>query len=82
MTSWRRYARAGWPAPASTSAPPGAAAGRRPAVGDAAGVLLTPHVAIYGTPYRERWLEMLIENCRRFDAGLPLLNVVDKLSWF
>ena len=48
----------------------------------APGVLLTPHVAIYGTPYRERWLEMLIDNCRRFEAGEPLRNVVDKRSWF
>jgi phosphoglycerate dehydrogenase-like enzyme len=41
-------------------------------------VLITPHVAIYGTPYREKWEAMLIENCRRFAAGQPLLNLVDK----
>ena len=45
-------------------------------------VLITPHVAIYGTPYREKWEDMLIENCRRFAAGQPLLNVVDKEKWF
>jgi phosphoglycerate dehydrogenase-like enzyme len=45
-------------------------------------VLITPHVAIYGTPYREKWEAMLIENCRRFAAGEPLLNVVDKEKWF
>ena len=45
-------------------------------------VLITPHVAIYGTPYREKWEGMLIENCRRFAAGQPLLNVVDKEKWF
>ena len=45
-------------------------------------VLITPHVAIYGTPYREKWEAMLIENCRRFAAGQPLLNVVDKEKWF
>jgi phosphoglycerate dehydrogenase-like enzyme len=45
-------------------------------------VLITPHVAIYGTPYREKWEAMLIENCRRFAAGQPLLNLVDKKKWF
>src|SRR6201982_1306536 len=45
-------------------------------------VLNTPHVAIYGTPYREKWEAMLIENCRRFAAGQPLLNLVDKEKWF
>jgi phosphoglycerate dehydrogenase-like enzyme len=40
-------------------------------------VLITPHVAIYGTPYRDKWEAILIENCRRFAAGEPLLNVVD-----
>jgi phosphoglycerate dehydrogenase-like enzyme len=45
-------------------------------------VLITPHVAIYGTPYRDKWEAMLIENCRRFAAGQPLLNVVDKEKWF
>src|SRR5215510_9472629 len=37
-------------------------------------VLITPHVAIYGTPYRDRWEAILIENCRRFAVGQPLLN--------
>ena len=46
------------------------------------GVLLTPHVAIFGAPYKERWLALLIENCRRFGRGEELLNVVDKQSWF
>jgi phosphoglycerate dehydrogenase-like enzyme len=45
-------------------------------------VLITPHVAIHGTPYREKWEAMLIENCRRFAAGQPLLNSVDKGKWF
>jgi phosphoglycerate dehydrogenase-like enzyme len=45
-------------------------------------VLITPHVAIYGTPYRDKWEAMLIENCRRFAAGEKLLNVVDKEKWF
>jgi len=25
---------------------------------------------------------MLIENCRRFAAGQPVLNIVDKEKWF
>ena len=45
-------------------------------------VLITPHVAIYGTPYRDKWEAILIENCRRFAAGEPLLNLVDKEKWF
>jgi phosphoglycerate dehydrogenase-like enzyme len=45
-------------------------------------VLITPHVAIYGTPYRDKWEAILLENCRRFAAGEPLLNVVDKQKWF
>jgi len=45
-------------------------------------VLITPHVAIYETPYREKWEAMLIDNCRRFAAGQPLLNLVDKEKWF
>ena len=45
-------------------------------------VLITPHVAILGTPYRQKWEQILLENCRRFAAGQPLLNVVDKEKWF
>lgn len=46
------------------------------------GVLLTPHVAILGAPYQPKREAILIENCRRFAAGQPLLNVVDKANWF
>jgi len=45
-------------------------------------VLITPHVAILGTPYRLRWERILLENCCRFAAGEPLINVVDKRLWF
>ena len=45
-------------------------------------VLITPHVAIHGAPYRQQWEELLLENCRRFAAGAPLLNVVDKNKWY
>ena len=45
-------------------------------------VLITPHVATYGAPYRQEWEVMLLENCRRCAAGEPLLNVVDKRRWY
>jgi phosphoglycerate dehydrogenase-like enzyme len=47
-----------------------------------AGVLITPHVAGVGPYLQERRTELLLENCRRFSAGQPLLNVVDKANWF
>ncbi len=46
------------------------------------GVLLTPHVAILGAPYQPKREAILLENCRRFASGEPLLNVVDKANWF
>jgi phosphoglycerate dehydrogenase-like enzyme len=46
------------------------------------GVLITPHIAVYGAPNQERREALLLENCRRFAEGEPLLNVVDKRLWF
>lgn len=46
------------------------------------GVLITPHVAGDGPYLQERRTEVLLDNCRRFAAGEPLRNVVDKASWF
>jgi phosphoglycerate dehydrogenase-like enzyme len=46
------------------------------------GVLLTPHVAGVGPYLQERRTELLLDNCRRFNEGLPLRNVVDKARWF
>jgi phosphoglycerate dehydrogenase-like enzyme len=46
------------------------------------GALLTPHVGGEGPHLRERREAVLRENCRRFGAGRPLINVVDKASWF
>ncbi len=46
------------------------------------GVLITPHTAGYGPYLDERRYEILLDNCRRFLAGQPLRNVVDKSSWF
>jgi phosphoglycerate dehydrogenase-like enzyme len=46
-------------------------------------VLITPHVAAENAPHLyERRTEILLENCRRFAGGEPLLNVVDKQNRF
>ncbi len=44
-------------------------------------VLITPHCAAASPRMPERHLETLLENLRRFVAGQPLLNVVDKRMW-
>ena len=46
------------------------------------GVLLTPHTAGYGPYLDDRRFEVLSDNCRRFAAGQPLRNLVDKSRWF
>ncbi|MGH7324111.1 MAG: D-2-hydroxyacid dehydrogenase [Candidatus Rokuibacteriota bacterium] len=46
------------------------------------GVLITPHTAGYGPYLDERRFGILLDNCRRFLAGQPLRNVVDKARWF
>jgi phosphoglycerate dehydrogenase-like enzyme len=46
------------------------------------GVLITPHVAGTGPYLQERRTELFIDNCKRFNDGLPLRNVVDKANWF
>ena len=46
------------------------------------GVLMTPHTAGYGPHLDERRLDVLLDNARRFLAGQPLRNVVDKAHWF
>ena len=45
-------------------------------------VLITPHSAGFGPYLDDRRFEILLDNCRRFLAGQPLRNVVDKASWF
>ena len=46
-------------------------------------VLLTPHVAVADAEdVAERRYALLAENARRFLAGEPLRNVVDKARWF
>jgi phosphoglycerate dehydrogenase-like enzyme len=46
------------------------------------GVLITPHTAGFGPHLDERRFEILLDNCRRFLAGQPLRNAVDKKRWF
>jgi phosphoglycerate dehydrogenase-like enzyme len=46
------------------------------------GVLLTPHVAGYGPHLDERRFAIILDNCRRFLAGQPLRNRVDKPRWY
>ena len=45
--------------------------------------LLTPHVAARGAAnLGERQFAIVLENARRFAAGEPLRNVVDKAAWY
>jgi phosphoglycerate dehydrogenase-like enzyme len=44
--------------------------------------LLTPHIAVVGPYILERRLGVLCDNAQRFEAGLPLRNVVDKALWY
>ncbi|RIK38351.1 MAG: D-2-hydroxyacid dehydrogenase [Chloroflexi bacterium] len=46
-------------------------------------VLLTPHIAVKDAEnIPDRQFAILLDNARRFAAGAPLRNVVDKASWF
>jgi phosphoglycerate dehydrogenase-like enzyme len=45
-------------------------------------VIITPHTAAASPRVAERHLATLLDNLRRFVAGQPLLNVVDKTRWF
>jgi phosphoglycerate dehydrogenase-like enzyme len=49
---------------------------------DMENVVITPHVAGVGPHTGERRHQVLLENLRRFVAGEPLINVVDKERWF
>lgn len=45
--------------------------------------ILTPHIAVHDVGgLEERWWDVFSENARRFAAGQPLRNVVDKALWF
>ncbi len=46
-------------------------------------VLLTPHVAAHrAANLAERQFAIVLENARRFSAGQPLYNVVNKAAWY
>lgn len=45
-------------------------------------ILLTPHVAADGPDLEPARQALIVENARRFAAGEPLLNVVDKREWY
>jgi len=45
-------------------------------------VILTPHIAGRGVDLDPARVAVVTENARRFAARQPLLNVVDKASWF
>jgi phosphoglycerate dehydrogenase-like enzyme len=46
-------------------------------------VLLTPHIAVKDAEnIPERQFEILLDNTRRFAAGEPLRNVVNKAAWY
>jgi len=49
---------------------------------DAPNVLLTPHTAGFGPYLDDRRRDLLVENAKRFAAGQPLVNVVNKSLWF
>ncbi len=49
---------------------------------DMENVIITPHTAGAGPHIAERREAILLENLRRFVAGQPLENVVDKVRWF
>lgn len=49
---------------------------------DMENAILTPHVAAASPHIAERHLATLVENVRRFAAGEPLLNVVEKQAWY
>jgi phosphoglycerate dehydrogenase-like enzyme len=45
-------------------------------------VIVTPHVAGYSPRIAERHRAVLLDNVRRFVAGEPLRNMVDKARWY
>jgi phosphoglycerate dehydrogenase-like enzyme len=45
-------------------------------------VIITPHVAGFGSDTDPARQELIVDNCRRFIEGRPLRNVVDKAKWF
>ena len=49
---------------------------------EAPNLLMTPHSAGFGPYLDDRRRDVLVENAKRFAAGEPLINVVNKALWF
>lgn len=49
---------------------------------DLPNAILTPHAAVTGPYLDQRRGDIIVDNARRFAAGKPLVNVVDKRRWF
>jgi phosphoglycerate dehydrogenase-like enzyme len=49
---------------------------------EAPNVLITPHVGVTGPYFEERQYLVVVDNARRFVAGRPLVNLVDKTRWY
>lgn len=49
---------------------------------DMENVIVTPHISGAGPHYLSRLHAIVVENLRRFVAGEPLMNVVDKERWY
>jgi phosphoglycerate dehydrogenase-like enzyme len=49
---------------------------------DMPNVIITPHVAARSALTGRDWQALYVENMRRFGAGAPLLNVVDKRAGY
>ncbi len=45
-------------------------------------VLITPHTAGFGPYLDDRRFQIILDNCRAFETGGKLRNVVDKANWF
>ena len=45
-------------------------------------VLITPHTAGFGPYLDDRRFQIILDNCRAFETGGNLRNVVDKANWF
>ena len=45
-------------------------------------VLITPHTAGFGPYLDDRRFQIILDNCRAFETGAKLRNVVDKANWF
>ncbi len=45
-------------------------------------VILTPHISGFSPNYEQRAADIFCENLRRYLAGQPLLNVVDKITGY